>query len=196
MKLSLDSIDFEKFKIDNLYASYLGMTSKEQTIAISVFAGLILLVVFLPITLATSSLSSLERSISKGKQDLKNIVREIDAYNSSQEELRALEASLSGGFDTSIATTLESLAQRAGIKGNIDSLKEKPLAPSENFEQASVDVRMRKVSLSDLIAFLFSIENHPSKILNLEKIEIKTRFKTKSELDASFTVSTFRLKEQ
>ncbi|PIR26391.1 MAG: hypothetical protein COX62_02205 [Deltaproteobacteria bacterium CG_4_10_14_0_2_um_filter_43_8] len=196
MKLKEFKINFEAVRFDNLYAKYLALTSREQSIALAGIGVALFFILFLPITLASGSLSSLTKSIETSKNDLKQVIRKIDHYNETKANLDAVEQSLFGRFDSSIATTLESLATRAGIAERIDSLKEKKKPSSDLVEEAAVEVRIRKVSLKDLISFLFEIENHPTKNLHLENLEVKTRYKKQNELDASFTVSTFKLKEK
>lgn len=196
MKLKEFKFNLEALRFDNLYAKYLALTSREQSIALGGIGLGIFLILFLPITLASSSLSSLNKSIETSKKDLKQIIRKIDHYNETKADLEAVEQSLSGRFDSSIATTLESLATRAGIAERIDSLKEKKKPSSDLVEEAAVEVRVRKVSLKALVSFLFEIENHPTKNLHLENLEVKTRYKKQNELDASFTVSTFKLKQK
>lgn len=190
------NFSFEKLRFDNLYATYLGMSSREQTIALGGVAAAAFLVIFLPIMVARSSLHSLEEQIDDGKKGLKQIVRQIDSYNAARSELDAFEKIFSGGYDSAIATTLETIADGVGMKDRIDALKEKPVAPSDFFEQASIDVRIKKVTLPELVQYLYEIENHPSKVLKLEMLDLKPRYDDKQELDASFTVSTFRLREE
>ena len=195
MALKGRTFSLEHLKLDNLYATYLGLSTREQTMALVMVAAAILFIIVLPVTLASRSMSSLERGVAEGQAGLKKIARQIESYNAAKGDLERLEKSLAGGFDSSIATTLESLADKAGIKDHIDSLKEKPMAPSDLFEQVSVDVRLTKVRLKQFISFLFEIEHHPMKILKLQQLDIKPRYDSKQELDASFTVSTFRLRE-
>lgn len=190
------NFSFERLRFDNLYATYLGMSSREQTIALGGVAAALFLIIFLPIMVARSSLHSLEEEIEEGKKGLKQIVRQIDAYNAAKSEVDALEKIFSGGYDSAIATTLETLADRVGIKDRIDALKEKPVAPTDFFEQTAIDVRIKKVTLPELVQYLYEIENHPAKVLRLEMLDVKPRYDNKQELDASFTVSTFRLREE
>jgi hypothetical protein len=193
--LKLGSLNLEKLKFTNLYNMYLGLTSREQTIALIVAGALLVMIVFLPVTVASRKLSRLDQDIQKGNDQLREVVREIDMYQEVQGELRLAEDKLQGGFDSSIATTMEALASRAGIADRIDSLKEKPTAASDLFDELTVDVRLKKVGLRELITYLHSIEQNPDKLLRLKKLEIKPRFDNKKQLNASFSVSTYRLLE-
>jgi len=193
--LKLGSFNLPSLKIGNLYNTYLGMNSREQTIALVVAGVIAALVIIVPISLASNKISRLERDIGRGQKQVREIVREIDKYQDLRAELLGAEKKLAGGFDSSIATTMESLATKAGIGGHIDSLKEKPTAASDILDEVTVDVRLKKVGLKDLITYLHSIEQNPTKLLRLRTLDIKPRYDNKNELNTSFSVSTFRLLE-
>lgn len=195
MALKAPAISLDRFKVQNLYNAYVGMTPREQTMALFAAAVILLLVVVLPVMVASGKIKKLERAIDEGSGQLKNIMREIDGLNEAKVQLKQVEATLAGGFDASISTTLETLAGKAGIKDRIDSLKEKPTAPSDLFDEASVDVRMKKVTLNELVDYLYSIEQNPERLLRLKRLEVKPRYDNKREFDVSFQVSTYRLLE-
>jgi len=195
MALKVGSIRIERFKLQNLYNVYLGMTPREQTVSLIAACAILLLIIVLPVSVGSSKISKLQKSIEDSNAQLKSVTREIDELNKAKAELAQVETTLAGGFDASISTTLESLAGKAAIKDRIDSLKEKPAAPSDLFDEASVDVRLRKVSLSQLVDYLYSIEQNPERLLKLKRLEVKPRFDNKKEFDVSFQVSTYRLLE-
>ncbi len=195
MSLKVGSLSLERLKFSNLYSAYLGMSPREQTMALIGAAVALILVFVLPVTVASGRIGKLEREVQQGKGHLRDIIRAIDSYNRKKATLSQMQKSLAGGFDSSISTTLESMAEQSGIKEKIDSLKEKPTSPSDLFDIASVDVRLRRVSLEQLVDFLYRIENQPDKMLRLRQLSIKPRFDNKQEMDVSFTVSTYRLLE-
>src|SRR3989338_2108551 len=195
MEFKLGPLRLERLRLDNLYASYLGLSPREQTFSLIGLGILPILAIFVPISLASSSLTSLEKNIVEEEKNLKQMMRGIETHNEMKSKMEAMERTFSTGFDSSIASTLESIANKAGIKARIDSLKEKNIAPSDLYDETSVDVRLKRILLSELISFLYEIENHPQKILRLSHLEIKPRFDSKQELDVSFSVSSFRLRE-
>jgi len=186
---------FERLKIENLYNIYLGMTSREQTMALIAAAAVIILVVVIPVMVASSRIGRLERDVVEGRRQLRDVMRAIESYGRRRDHLDQMQRFFAGGFDSSISSTLESIAEQHGMKDRIDSLKERAVAPSELFDEASVDVRLKRVRLEQLVGFLHAIEDQPDKLLRLKKLSIKSRFDNKQDLDVSFTVSTYRLLE-
>ncbi|MFH1875121.1 MAG: hypothetical protein ABH859_08095 [Pseudomonadota bacterium] len=193
MDLKLGNINLERLKFQNLYNTYLGLTSREQTIALIATAAVILLIILLPVTVASKKISNLEKSIEQANDRLKDITYEIGQLNEIKAQLAQEETKLAGGFDASISTTLENLANKSGISERIDSLKEKAVTPSDLFDEASVDVRLKKVTLPELIDYLYAIEHNTDKLLRLKRLEIKPRYDNPKEFDVSFQVSTYRM---
>jgi general secretion pathway protein M len=195
MALKFGSLSLERFKIANLTSAYFGMSPREQTASLVGAAVVLVLVIVLPIAIASGRIGKLEKEVAQGRTQQKEIIRAIEGYSEKKAQLMQLQQTLAGGFDSSISTTLESMAEQAGIKDKIDSLKEKAAAPSDLFDEASVDVRLKRLTLQQTIDFLYAIEHNPDKMLRLRQLSIKPRFDNKQELDVAFTVSTYRLLE-
>ncbi len=195
MAIRLGRFSLERVKLESVYALYLGMNPKEQTVALVVAAVAVLLILILPVTIASSRISKLEKDVVQGRTELRQIMHALESYDQKKAELQGIQKTVGAGFDSSISTTLESIAERQGIKDTIDSMKEKSAAPSDVFDESAVDVRLKKISLKQLIDYLHSIENNEATMLSLKNLTIKTRFDNKRDLDATFTVSTFRLLE-
>jgi hypothetical protein len=187
---------FERFNLESLYNTFLGLQPKEQMIAMIVGGIILLVIIIMPVSLAGSKISKLEKSISTGTDQINDVVREIGEYNKEKSKLVAVEGLLKAGYDTSISTTLENLATQSGIKENVESLKERALVPSEIFDEASVDVRVSRVTLAQIIDFLYKIEGEKSKVLRVKQIQIKPRYDNRKLLDTNFTVSTFKLSSE
>lgn len=195
MDLRIGNINLERLKIQNLYNAYLGMNPRDQTIALVATAIILVLIIVLPVMVASGKISKMEKAITNGDVQIKEIIREIDRLNESKAKLSDVQSMLAGGFDASISTTLENLANKGGIQDRIDSLKEKTAAPSDLFDESSVDVRLKKITLPELVDYLYSIEHSPDKLLRLKRLEIKPRYDNPKEFNVSFQVSTYRLLE-
>lgn len=184
---------FERFNIETLYNTFLGLQPKEQTIALIVAGFVLLLIVILPVSLAGGKLSSMEKTIGASKEQMDDVAREIGEYNREKSNLGSIESLLRSGYDTSIATTLENIATQSGVKENIDSLKERPATPSDLFDEAVVDIRIARVTLTQLVDFLYKIESEKGRVLRVKQLQTKARYDNRKLLDASMQVSTFKL---
>jgi len=57
-------------------------------------------------------------------------------------------------------------------------------------------VRLSKVTLPQLIDFLYSIEYDKTRLLRVKELRLRTRFDNKQLFDVSFQVSTYRLQQE
>lgn len=186
----------ERLNINSIYNVFLGLPPQQQTFAM-IGAGLLLLfIILLPISLSSGKIGRMEKTLKRSNQDMGSIVFEIEDYDKAKSQLKTMEEGLESGFDTALPTTLESLASNAGIQENIDSIKERPVVSTELFDESVVEVRLSKVTLKQLIDFLYSIEYDKKKLLRVNELRMKTRFDDKQLFDVSFQVSTYRLQQQ
>ena len=192
---NLSSLNIKDLKLERIYNAYFGMSPREQTFALVGAIIVVVLVVILPVYVASNRISRLEQDLVQGRRQFRDVMRTIDAYNGHRVELAGLQQTLAGGYDSSISTTIESIAEKNNMKDQIDSLKAKATAPSDLFEESAVDVRIRRVELKPLIDFLYAIENDPEKMLRIKTLNMKPRFDSKKLVDVSFTVSTYRFLE-
>jgi Sec-independent protein translocase protein TatA len=192
---NLSSLNIKDLKLERIYNAYFGMSPREQTFALVGAIVVVVLVVILPVYVASNRISRLERDLAQGRRQFRDVMRTIDVYNGHRAELAGLQQTLAGGYDSSISTTIEAIAEKNNMKDQIDSLKAKATAPSDLFEESAVDVRIRRVELKPLIDFLYAIENDPEKMLRIKTLNMKPRFDSKKLVDVSFTVSTYRFLE-
>jgi Sec-independent protein translocase protein TatA len=191
----LNSLNIKDLRLDRIYNAYFGMSPREQTFALVGAIVVVILVVVLPVFVASNRISRLEKDLAQGRRQFRDVMRTIDAYNGRRAELAGLQQMLAGGYDSSVSTTIESIAEKNGLKDQIDSLKAKATAPSDLFEESAVDVRLKRVELKPLVDFLYAIENDPEKMLRIKTLNMKPRFDSKKLMDVSFTVSTYRFLE-
>lgn len=185
-----------RLNLDGIYNAFLGLPPQQQTIAMIAVAVGLIIIILLPISLASGKIGKMEKKLGLSQKEMGSIVHEIEDYGRMKEQLKEMEGRIKSGYDASLSTTLESLASKAGINENIESIKERPIVPSELFDESIVEVRVAKVTLPQLIDFLYSIENNKNKLLRVKDIRLKTRFDNKSLFDVSFQVSTYRLQQE
>lgn len=182
-----------QLKFENLYNQFLGLQPREQTTTlIGVGAGLVLLIV-VPIWLASGRLDRLQSSLNVGQKSMNEIVRSIDDYNKKKADLTALENKLRSGFDANANVTLENLAKQANIEYDIRA-KSTPVA-KDLYNENSIEVSLKKVTLKQLVDYLYQIEYGPSRIMHIDKLRLKPTYGNRQQLDARFDVITYQLQE-
>ncbi|MBI4124940.1 MAG: hypothetical protein HY609_07070 [Deltaproteobacteria bacterium] len=185
----------KRFNFDTLYNTFLGLNPREQIFALIGAGAALLLVVGLPLLLASSKLSGLEEQIREGNEKRMEIGRRMEQYQQLRKKLGEMESRVEQGFDATVSSSLTGLATEAGLGERIQNIRERGATPSELFDEISVEVKLTKVTLPQLIDYLYKIEKDPKRILRVTEMRIKRRFDDKRLFDVEFQASTYRLQQ-
>jgi len=181
----------ERLNIEELYNTFIGFAPREQVLVGVGIAVVLLLLVIVPMSCASSKLSKLEKQIDSHEKNVSKVVDKITELQQVQGKMKAVETRIRPKSQVQLTTKLEALATQSGIGQNIDSLKEVPGTPGEDFEEMVVGVRLSKLSLSQLIEFLYGIESQNDLSLQIKRLQLKPRYDNRQQFDANFEVSTF-----
>ena len=180
----------DRSKLAELWDRFLSLGPREQ-IAAAAGAGVVaLLLIIIPISCASSKLGNMEKQIANHEKDLSQIMDKITEYNQAQAKIDKIEKNIKPKSEVQLTTRLEALATRSGIGSNIDSLKEKPGTPGENYEELVVAVRVTNLSLNQVIEFLYGIESQKDINLKVSRLQLKPRYDNRAQFDVTFEVST------
>lgn len=181
----------ERLNIEELYNNFIGFAPREQIlVGVGVGVGLLLLIL-IPFACGSSRLSKLESQIQSHEKNVSKVVDKITELQQAQGKMKAVEARIRPKSQVQLTTKLEALATQSGIGQNIDSLKEVPGTPGEDFEEMVVAVRLSRLSLSQLIEFLYGIESQSDISLQVKRLQLKPRYDNRQQFDANFEVSTY-----
>lgn len=180
----------ERLNIEELYNTVIGLSQREQVMVGGGVLIVLILLIVLPLTCASAKLGKLEKNITNYEKDVNKVVSKIGEYKNLQATFSQAQSRVRPKSQVQLTTRLESLATQSGISGNIDSLKEVPGTPGEDYEELVVSVRMSKLTLSQIIEFLYGIESQNDITLNIRQLQLKPRYDNRQQFDANFEVST------
>ena len=185
----------EKLNVEELYNHFLGLDSQQRNIAIVGIAVVLLLLIIVPITCASSKLSQKEKRILNHSKNMDDLVSDLAEYQTVQNKMKQMESQWAARSRISLSSTLESLSAQSGLDKNIDSIKEQPPSAGDLITENSADVRLSRVGLSQLLDYLYKVESFQQGALKVGKIQLKPRYDNRQLFDVSFTVTTFSIKE-
>lgn len=182
-----------QLKFENLYNQFLGLQPREQTMALVAAGVALVLIVVVPFWWASGNLSKLQRTLDLGQKSMDAIVREIDSYNKKNAELTALENKLRSGFDANANATLANLAKESDIQAEIVDKSAK--IPKDIYNESRVEVKLKKVSLKQIVDYLYQIEYGPNRIMHVDHLRLKPTYGNRQQMDANFDVISFQLQD-
>ncbi len=186
-----------RLNLDEIYNIFLGFDSRERLFAISGVLLVLLIVVFVPLSCASSKISEKQSNILSHEKNMDELVAKLKDYQSSQARLKAVQSKWAGRSKISLSATLEDLSRQSGLDKNIDSIKESPPSggDKEALEENLASVRVTRAPLSQVLDFFYKIESFGQGGIKIKKLLIKPRYESRQLFDVTFDVSTYSLKE-
>lgn len=185
----------EKLNLGELYNQFLGLDSQQRILTLVGIAVVLLLLIIIPISCASSKLSEKEKKILNHSKNMDDLVSKLQEYQKAQNKMKEMEAQWAGRSKISLSTTLESLSVQSGLDKNIDTIKEQAPTAGDILEEHSADVRLSRVALSQVLDYLYKIESFQQGALKVNKIQLHPRYDNRQLFDVSFTVMTYAIKE-
>jgi hypothetical protein len=150
-----------------------------------------LLFYFLVISPAHERSKLLSRLITQKERELQELLVVRDEYR----QLKAAEDDIvkrisAGGASVSPLSHLEQLAQRSGLREQLDQMK--PMAPisTPRYTIIPVQLNFRGAGLPEVTTYLYEIENASLPFL-IKRLKIKPTARAAGRLDVSLEILTF-----
>ena len=105
-----------------------------------------------------------------------------------QQRQSAAEARLDKGGAFSLFPFVEGLVGQIAAKENLISMRPQPPAPREALLEESVEVRLEKIRLDQVIRLLYAVDAADA-LLHVKNLRLKTRFDDRTLFDATLTVA-------
>ena len=150
-----------------------------------------LVIYFFLITPALEKSKLLSRLVTQKEREFTELLllrKEYQTLKASEDEI--VEHLSAKGGNISPLTHLEQLAQKAGLRKQIQQMK--PLAPitTPRYVVTPVQLLFKGAGLTEVIAYLYEIENSDVPF-HIKRLKIKPTIRTAGRLDVTLEVLTF-----
>lgn len=124
------------------------------------------------------------------RMDVEKVVRLARSVTPLREPLRRTEARITPGEKTNLFTLLETLAEQAQVKDQLNSIKPKQPSGNERYPETRVEVSLKGATLGQIVDLLYRIETTNAHLI-VRSVRIKSRSDDSGLLDVSLSVSSF-----
>jgi len=159
-------------------------------------AGLCLLIVYIVFHTLSSGTERLEKQVKQLETELVKVENLRSEYESSRKRIGELSSRIKEENEPLI-----SVVEQILLDENIDrknfSIKDVNLRTAESedyYEEKSIDVELKELSLKDLVDILYKIQSTPS-FLKVSNLNISTKFNKSDSMTVKLRVSTFEFRE-
>ncbi len=159
-------------------------------------AGICLIIIYVIFHSITSGTGRLEKQVRQLETELGRIENLRTEYEGSKQRMNELSSRIKEEREPLI-----SVVEKILLDENIDrknfSIKDVNLRTSDSedfYEEKSIDVELKDLSLKDLIDILYKIQNTKS-FLKVSNLNISTKFNKSDSMTVKLRVSTFEFRE-
>ncbi len=171
-------------------------TERDRRAIIIGASGLVLLIFYLIFHSISSGTDRLEKRVVQLESELERVQELKTEYEESQKKIAVLSSKIKEE-DEPLISIVEQILLSENLDRKNFSIRDVNLrtSTSEDFyEERSIDVELKNISLKDLVDVLYKIQNAPS-FLKVSNLNLSTKFDRSDSMTVKLRVSTFRFKE-
>lgn len=181
-----------RFDVEAIYNTFLGLPPRQQTIALVSVGAIALLVLVLPLSLASSHLGGLEDRIAQAQQHIETTVTDVRQFTALQGDLKRLEERFQRQSSESLLTLIQRIAGDVGVTAERPA--ERGRESLEFYEEEKVSFYLKGVPLEQLVQFLHKLENATERIIRIKELVVAPVYGNRQFLNAEFKeVAAYRL---
>lgn len=177
-----------KSRIEDLKLSVARLSTRERVMVGSLVGVFGFLLVFGVGYLIYSSVDEVEERNVAMRKALRDINRYRDKYVSYQRRMKALERAIPT-TSLDLNSFVEKAAAAVGVK--IDETNEISPASAGRYTKRGMEIKLRKLSLGQLAAFLKQMEESSTHVVQVTELSVHTRWQRHKEVDAELMVTTY-----
>jgi general secretion pathway protein M len=159
---------------------------REKTVVIAGVIVLVLLFVwFVLLQPYFDTMNNLDRRISAHRHSLVKVEKMSNQISQLRRQLADVGTSKKG--NRPLFSQVESLTETTGVREKLLSMRPQPATTEGTFRQELVEIRLEKISLSQLVKLLHAVE-YRSDGIQVKSMRVKPRFEDRSILDVNMVL--------
>lgn len=175
-------------QIGQLRGRWEKLSPRERTLVSALAATFVVMLTVISGFLILDGLSTLEEQNAASRDALRDISTQREAYLKAKAKAADLERRM-GKSPVQLQGFLEQVAKDTGVQ--IPETTDQPPQPvGKQWEERSIDLRLKQVTLDSLSRFLHGVENGPNLVM-VSALHITTRDDKHEELDVELTVTAY-----
>jgi len=168
------------------------LNQREKIFVTAGGVALVLALLYLAVLMPyRSALNRLDKQIAARSQQLQEVKTLRAQYLAMQQQILQVEMRVKNNQDFSALTFIENLVERTAGRDNLVSMRPQPPLTQNEFIVDSVEVKLEKLSLKQVLELLWGVEGAKTP-MQVKGLYLKQRFDDRSLLDATMTISALR----
>ena len=178
------------------YLAWVGQLQQKQLLVGAAAVTLLLAVGLGGVRPLLGARHRLDLSIATNERRLQELLELEQAYRGLSAENASLKDVLAKRqHDFTLFGFLEALANRDGLRGQIEFMRPSVKALNETFQEEQVEMRLNGVSMRSLIPYLYHVESAPERV-RVKRLTMRPQQRNPSLLEVNLVMVTRGLREK
>jgi len=132
-----------------------------------------------------NAMQKLDRRIDGQRRNLERVATLGQEIGQLRQQLAGIESQRRSGRP--LFSQVENLTKQMGVRDQLLSMRPQPDSVQGGFRQQTVEIRLERVTLSQLVGFLHAAE-HRSHGIQVRSLRVRPRFDDRSQLDVNLVL--------
>lgn len=132
-----------------------------------------------------NTMQNLDRRIEGQRRNLERVAALGQEIDQLRQQLEGIESQRRSGRP--LFSQVENLTKQMGVRDQLLSMRPQPDSVQGGFRQQTVEIRLERVTLSQLVGFLHAAE-HRSYGIQVRSLRVRPRFDDRSRLDVNLVL--------
>lgn len=167
------------------------MSRRERLMVLGAGVLVLLTLVYLGIVEPyRGAIGRLDSKVRNRQKQLTEVVNLRSQFLQLQRRQAELDRRINANPGFSVFSFIETTAVQTALKPNLVSVRPQPPVVQDQLREESVEIRLEKIALNQLLRFLYSVE-HADALVQVKSLRVKTRFDNRAQLDATLTIAAY-----
>jgi type II secretory pathway component PulM len=181
--------------LDKISAFWNTLSRRDRRLMVVMVTAITLFVGYFVVTGIRSRVNRLETTVATKERDLDTLQTMLGSLEDNRAAIADLEEQLAGYSDFSVSGFLESTGEELKISDNIKGINDQGASEGEYFAEHRYEVVMKKVTLEQLVNYLYKIHSAPQP-LRIDKLQVRANTRNREELNVNVDVVFSKLSEE
>ncbi len=181
--------------LDKISTFWNTLSRRDRRLMVFMVVSITLFVGYFVVTGIRSRVDRLETTVATKQRDLDTIRMMVGSLEENRTLIAELEEQLAGYSDFSVSGFLESTGEQIKISDNIKGINDQGEESGEFFAEHRYEVVIKKVSLEQLVNYLYKIQSAPQP-LRVERLVVRANTRNREELNVNVNVVFSKLNQE
>lgn len=185
----------QRFDLEALYNTFVGLTSRQQLFVGGGVLGVLVVALVLPVMVAGAYLGGLQDDIAVARRQVDKVVQLVQRYQQARTRFTAASQVFQQQSGDTILPAIKRIAEEGGV--TLEGRTERGRESFDIYEEEKASFNVKGVTVEALVKLLHAVESSKQRIMRVRELIVAPVYGNRQLLNAEFKeVAAYRLVEE